>query len=75
MVSKILEYKQKFLQTGYSDLLGEVIPESIKNMVLVLDNAGLLRERPSLFELISTRLSGFLPELLEIVTNPPNPIE
>merc|ERR550539_2173312 len=37
---KILEFMKKFIQASTSDLLGDAVTESVKNMVLVMDTAG-----------------------------------
>ncbi|KAI1710082.1 sec7 domain-containing protein [Ditylenchus destructor] len=72
IISRILSFMDEYLKTGCSDLLSEAIPESLKNMVLVLENSGLFNSNPELYHLISRRLSLFLPNLVaEIMSHPP----
>uniref|UniRef100_A0A915DUN0 SEC7 domain-containing protein n=1 Tax=Ditylenchus dipsaci TaxID=166011 RepID=A0A915DUN0_9BILA len=72
IISRILNFMEEYLKTGCSDLLAEAIPESLKNMILVLDNSGIFNSNPELHQLISKRLALFLPELVtEIMSNPP----
>ena len=37
----VLDFCERYLHTERSDLLAEAIPESLKNMLLVMDTAGL----------------------------------
>uniref|UniRef100_A0A914WJB0 GBF1-like tetratricopeptide repeats domain-containing protein n=1 Tax=Plectus sambesii TaxID=2011161 RepID=A0A914WJB0_9BILA len=69
---RILDYMERYLHTERSDLLSEAIPESLKNMILVLDNTGMFMAIPGLYEMTRNRLGTFLPELIvEILPSPP----
>ena len=40
----ILDFMDKYIHSGNSDLLGEAIPENLKNMLLVMSNAAVFEE-------------------------------
>lgn len=62
----------RYLHTDRSDLLSEAIPESLKNMILVLDNTKMFEMIPCLYEMTKARLGTLLPELLaETMPKPP----
>lgn len=69
---KLLDTMDKYLHTERSDLLSEAIPESLKNMILVMDSTGLFSSIPQIYELTTARMSVLLPELLaEVMPGPP----
>lgn len=69
---KLLDTMDKYLHTDRSDLLSEAIPESLKNMILVMDSTGIFASIPQIYELTTTRMSVLLPELLaEVMPGPP----
>lgn len=47
---RILDFMDRYLNTERSDLLCEAVPESLKNMILVLDNTGMFLAIPGLFQ-------------------------
>ncbi|KAM9232012.1 Golgi-specific brefeldin A-resistance guanine nucleotide exchange factor 1 isoform 3-T3 [Leptosomus discolor] len=65
----ILDFMDKYLYAGSSDLLLEAIPESLKNMLLVMDTAGIFHSADSrtgysdLWEITWERIDCFLPRL------------
>uniref|UniRef100_A0AC35TM01 SEC7 domain-containing protein n=1 Tax=Rhabditophanes sp. KR3021 TaxID=114890 RepID=A0AC35TM01_9BILA len=66
---KLLGFMKLYLQTERSDLLAEAVPESLKNMILVLDNTGLFDIHTGLYEVTKTNIEAFLPTLAsEIMT-------
>uniref|UniRef100_A0A669C6Z0 Golgi-specific brefeldin A-resistance guanine nucleotide exchange factor 1 n=1 Tax=Oreochromis niloticus TaxID=8128 RepID=A0A669C6Z0_ORENI len=67
----ILDFMDKYMHAGSSDLLLEAIPESLKNMLLVMDTAGIFHSADSrtgysdLWEITWERIVCFLPLLRE----------
>ncbi|XP_067092095.1 Golgi-specific brefeldin A-resistance guanine nucleotide exchange factor 1 isoform X3 [Osmerus mordax] len=67
----ILDFMDKYMHAGSSDLLLEAIPESLKNMLLVMDTAGIFHCADSrtgysdLWEITWERIDCFLPHLRE----------
>uniref|UniRef100_A0A3P9K3E6 Golgi-specific brefeldin A-resistance guanine nucleotide exchange factor 1 n=1 Tax=Oryzias latipes TaxID=8090 RepID=A0A3P9K3E6_ORYLA len=67
----ILDFMDKYMHAGSSDLLLEAIPESLKNMLLVMDTAGIFHSTESrtgysdLWEITWERIVCFLPHLRE----------
>ena len=68
---------EKFIRAATSDLLADAVPESLKNMLLVMDTAGIFNSSPTgpgyasvqpattpLWELTWDKLDGFLPHLM-----------
>ncbi|XP_075697729.1 Golgi-specific brefeldin A-resistance guanine nucleotide exchange factor 1 isoform X2 [Rhinoderma darwinii] len=80
----ILEFMDKYMHAGSSDLLMEAIPESLKNMLLVMDTAGIFHCADSrtgysdLWEITWERIDCFLPRLREelfkqtVIQDPPH---
>ncbi|XP_069096639.1 Golgi-specific brefeldin A-resistance guanine nucleotide exchange factor 1 isoform X1 [Pleurodeles waltl] len=79
----ILDFMDKYMHAGCSDLLMEAIPESLKNMLLVMDTAGIFHNVDSqtgysyLWEITWERIDCFLPHLREelfkqtVIQDPP----
>jgi len=67
----ILDYMDKYMKSDKSDLLHDVIPESLKNMLLVMDTTGLFNQNNSdvkfsqLCIITKDRIESFLPGLWE----------
>ncbi|XP_060943116.1 Golgi-specific brefeldin A-resistance guanine nucleotide exchange factor 1 isoform X2 [Limanda limanda] len=67
----ILDFMDRYMHAGSSDLLLEAIPESLKNMLLVMDTAGIFHSADSrtgysdLWEITWERIICFLPNLRE----------
>ncbi|XP_053291731.1 Golgi-specific brefeldin A-resistance guanine nucleotide exchange factor 1 isoform X10 [Pleuronectes platessa] len=67
----ILDFMDRYMHAGSSDLLLEAIPESLKNMLLVMDTAGIFQSADSrtgysdLWEITWERIICFLPNLRE----------
>ncbi|KAM6444064.1 Golgi-specific brefeldin A-resistance guanine nucleotide exchange factor 1-like [Liasis olivaceus] len=65
----ILDFMDKYMHAGSSDLLPEAIPDSLKNMLLVMDTAGIFHNADSrtgysdLWEITWERIVCFLPKL------------
>uniref|UniRef100_A0A8R1Y720 SEC7 domain-containing protein n=1 Tax=Onchocerca volvulus TaxID=6282 RepID=A0A8R1Y720_ONCVO len=69
---RLLDYMDQYLHADRSDLLSEAIPESLKNMILVMDNTQMFNTIPDLYNMTVTRIGAFLPELLaEVMPGPP----
>jgi brefeldin A-resistance guanine nucleotide exchange factor 1 len=66
----ILDFMEKFMKAASSDLLADAVPESLKNMLLVMDTAGIFytqgRTTP-LWNLTWDTLESFLPALMSEV--------
>ncbi|XP_069316635.1 Golgi-specific brefeldin A-resistance guanine nucleotide exchange factor 1 isoform X11 [Eulemur rufifrons] len=83
----ILDFMDKYMHAGSSDLLSEAIPESLKNMLLVMDTAEIFHSAdarggsPSaLWEITWERIDCFLPHLRDelfkqTVIQDPMPVE
>ncbi|KAG8435109.1 hypothetical protein GDO86_013165 [Hymenochirus boettgeri] len=83
----ILDFMDKYMHAGSSDLLQEAIPESLKNMLLVMDTAGIFHSADSrtgysdLWEITWERIDCFLPRLREdlfkqtVIQDPPHVAE
>lgn len=62
----------QYLHADRSDLLSEAIPESLKNMILVMDNTDMFNTIPELYDMTVSRIGAFLPQLLaEVMPGPP----
>jgi hypothetical protein len=67
----ILDYMDKYMKSDKSDLLHDVIPESLKNMLLVMETTGLFNQNNSnvkfsqLCVITKDRIESFLPGLWE----------
>nr|XP_032805808.1 Golgi-specific brefeldin A-resistance guanine nucleotide exchange factor 1 isoform X1 [Petromyzon marinus]XP_032805809.1 Golgi-specific brefeldin A-resistance guanine nucleotide exchange factor 1 isoform X1 [Petromyzon marinus]XP_032805810.1 Golgi-specific brefeldin A-resistance guanine nucleotide exchange factor 1 isoform X1 [Petromyzon marinus]XP_032805811.1 Golgi-specific brefeldin A-resistance guanine nucleotide exchange factor 1 isoform X1 [Petromyzon marinus] len=65
----ILDFMDKYMHADNSDLLMEAIPESLKNMLLVMDTAGIFQNAEArtgfsqLWEITWERIDCFLPQL------------
>ncbi|XP_032137324.1 Golgi-specific brefeldin A-resistance guanine nucleotide exchange factor 1 isoform X5 [Sapajus apella] len=66
----ILDFMDKYMHAGSSDLLSEAIPESLKNMLLVMDTAEIFHSadargggHSALWEITWERIDCFLPHL------------
>uniref|UniRef100_A0A1B6C7R4 SEC7 domain-containing protein n=2 Tax=Clastoptera arizonana TaxID=38151 RepID=A0A1B6C7R4_9HEMI len=62
----ILDFMDKYMQVEKNDLLSEAIPESLKNMLLVMDSAGVFSTSDGyspLWDITWTRIETFLPNL------------
>ena len=59
---------EKFIEAASSDLLADAVPESLKNMLLVMDTAGIFQENENssspLWDLTMEKLNAFLPHLI-----------
>jgi brefeldin A-resistance guanine nucleotide exchange factor 1 len=62
---RILDFMRRYWNCERSELLKEAIPESLKNMILVLDNSGIFVASPELYTATLDGLKPFLPELVE----------
>jgi hypothetical protein len=71
----ILDFMEKFIKAATSDLLADAVPESLKNMLLVMDTAGIFlsfsqslsngkNNTTPLWELTWDKLDTFLPQLM-----------
>ncbi|XP_078492936.1 Golgi-specific brefeldin A-resistance guanine nucleotide exchange factor 1 [Ciona intestinalis] len=73
----ILDFMDKYMHIGKRDLLFEAIPESLKNMLLVMDTAGIFHSKDSghtsLWDVTWERIDCFLPNLRNEVFKPPTP--
>jgi len=63
----ILDFMDKYMRVGNRDLLCEAIPESLKNMLLVMDTAGIFHHPDTgytdLWQVTWDRIDVFLPNL------------
>ncbi|CAG9537440.1 unnamed protein product [Cercopithifilaria johnstoni] len=73
---RLLDYMDQYLHADRSELLSEAIPESLKNMILVMDNTEMFNTMPDLYDMTVTRIGAFLPELLaEVMPGPPKRLD
>uniref|UniRef100_A0AAF5PR72 SEC7 domain-containing protein n=1 Tax=Wuchereria bancrofti TaxID=6293 RepID=A0AAF5PR72_WUCBA len=73
---RLLDYMDQYLHADRSELLSESIPESLKNMILVMDNTEMFNTIPDLYDMTVTRIGTFLPELLaEVMPGPPRRLD
>lgn len=73
----ILDFMDKYMHKEGSDLLSEAIPESLKNMLLVMDTAGIFQPDTTdsqLWKLTWDRIDTFLPHLREELFKPQEPV-
>ncbi|XP_061196225.1 Golgi-specific brefeldin A-resistance guanine nucleotide exchange factor 1-like isoform X2 [Saccostrea echinata] len=72
----ILDFMDKYMHTDNSDLLSEAIPESLKNMLLVMDTANIFHTsdggESQLWKLTWDRIDTFLPHLQKELFKPKN---
>lgn len=84
----ILDFMERFIKAASSDLLADAVPESLKNMLLVMETAGIFQEDENsitpntnlLWDLTKEKLNVFLPNLMSDLfldrqsrPPPPNP--
>ncbi|XP_052766160.1 Golgi-specific brefeldin A-resistance guanine nucleotide exchange factor 1-like isoform X2 [Mya arenaria] len=73
----ILDFMDKYMHADRSDLLAEAIPESLKNMLLVMDTAGIFHSgeecESQLWRLTWDRITTFLPHLKDELFKPAQP--
>ncbi|KZT56706.1 Sec7-domain-containing protein [Calocera cornea HHB12733] len=81
---EVLDYLDKFMNSGKHDQLYEAVPESLKNVVLVLHAAGVLvppweqqnAHAQQLWDTTQQRMDRFLPSFLdELIPAPPPPAQ
>ena len=70
----ILDFMERFIKAASSDLLADAVPESLKNMLLVMDTAGIfvdssqkddLKSTTAIWDLTWDKLETFLPNLMK----------
>ncbi|RUS73129.1 hypothetical protein EGW08_019109 [Elysia chlorotica] len=73
----ILDFMEKYMSADRSDLLSEAIPESLKNMLLVMDTAGIFQTadgtESQLWRLTWDKIDTFLPKLRSELFKPFEP--
>ncbi|GFO18536.1 Golgi-specific brefeldin a-resistance guanine nucleotide exchange factor 1 isoform a [Plakobranchus ocellatus] len=73
----ILDFMEKYMSADRSDLLSEAIPESLKNMLLVMDTAGIFQTADGtdsqLWRLTWDKIDTFLPKLRSELFKPFEP--
>lgn len=68
----VLDLLRAFMHADNSELLFEAIPESLKNMLLVMSSAGVLVPESNLWAPTWRTIDGFLPNLrTELFPDPP----
>jgi len=81
---QVLDYLNRLMRTDQSDQLSEAVPESLKNVILVMQSADMLvpptvndggdpREEPSrrLWQITYDKIEQFMPGFMESVIPPP----
>ncbi|KAM0791993.1 hypothetical protein ACM66B_007105 [Microbotryomycetes sp. NB124-2] len=77
---RILGYQDRFMHSGRRDQMFEAVPESLKNVLLVMNEAGFLRppydpmrtpEHAALWNATFERIQPFLPDLQNELFPPP----
>uniref|UniRef100_T1IU23 SEC7 domain-containing protein n=1 Tax=Strigamia maritima TaxID=126957 RepID=T1IU23_STRMM len=74
----ILDFMDKYMHVDKSDLLYEAIPESLKNMLLVMETAGIFQVpdgKSQLWTITWDRIDAFLPGLRDEVYKSQQPVE
>ncbi|CAB03915.3 Golgi-specific brefeldin A-resistance guanine nucleotide exchange factor 1 homolog [Caenorhabditis elegans] len=70
----LLDYMEQYLRVDSCGNLNEAVPESLKNMLLVMDSTGIFAATPRLYDVTVERLNKFMPELIkDTIPNPPRP--
>lgn len=73
----ILDFMEKYMKADSSDLLSEAIPENLKNMLLVMETAGIFQtdtgSESKLWRLTWDKIDTFLPHLREEIFKPFEP--
>ncbi|XP_076459823.1 Golgi-specific brefeldin A-resistance guanine nucleotide exchange factor 1-like isoform X2 [Babylonia areolata] len=73
----ILDFMEKYMKADSSDLLSEAIPENLKNMLLVMETAGIFQTdcgtESKLWRLTWDKIDTFLPHLREEIFKPFEP--
>uniref|UniRef100_A0A1I7SZ71 SEC7 domain-containing protein n=2 Tax=Caenorhabditis tropicalis TaxID=1561998 RepID=A0A1I7SZ71_9PELO len=68
----LLDYMEQYLRVDSCGNLNEAVPESLKNMILVMDSTGIFATIPELYEMTVERLNRFMPQLIkDTIPNPP----
>lgn len=69
---RFVDFMRRYWNCERSDILKEAIPESLKNVILVLDNSRAFLEFPDLHKRTIETLKSFLPHLVdEVMLNLP----
>ncbi|EGT34732.1 CBN-GBF-1 protein [Caenorhabditis brenneri] len=69
----LLDYMEQYLRVDSCGNLNEAVPESLKNMLLVMDSTAIFAAIPDLYEMTVERLNRFMPQLIkDTIPNPPN---
>uniref|UniRef100_A0A8R1E4Q5 GBF1-like tetratricopeptide repeats domain-containing protein n=1 Tax=Caenorhabditis japonica TaxID=281687 RepID=A0A8R1E4Q5_CAEJA len=70
---RLLDYMEQYLNVDSCGNLKEAVPESLKNMLLVMDSTGIFVGIPGLYEMTVERLNRVLPQLIkDTIPNPPS---
>lgn len=68
----LLDYMEQYLRVDSCGNLNEAVPESLKNMLLVMDSTAIFAAIPELYEMTVARLNRFMPQLIkDTIPNPP----
>ncbi|CAD5214902.1 unnamed protein product [Bursaphelenchus okinawaensis] len=70
LIIRLIMHMENYLKTAQSELPGEAIPQSLKNMIQVLDNSRLFEVQPILKEEIKKRMQLFDPDFVQEVFAP-----
>ncbi|CAD5221044.1 unnamed protein product [Bursaphelenchus xylophilus] len=70
LIMRLIMHMENYLKTAQSELPAEAIPQSLKNMIQVLDNSKLFEVQPILKEEIKKRMTLFAPDLAQEVFVP-----
>ncbi|CAB3401302.1 unnamed protein product [Caenorhabditis bovis] len=69
---KLVDFMEKYLKVDSNENLKEAIPESLKNMLLVMDNNKLFETIPGLYDMTVERLRDVFPQIIkDTIPNPP----
>ncbi|CAD6200039.1 unnamed protein product [Caenorhabditis auriculariae] len=69
---RLLDFMEQYLRVDSCGNLNEAVPESLKNMLLVLDNTNTFAAIPGLYEMTVERLQHVFPQLIrDTIPNPP----
>ncbi|KAI6172463.1 Golgi-specific brefeldin A-resistance guanine nucleotide exchange factor 1 [Aphelenchoides besseyi] len=63
LVTQLIGLMERYINAALSEVTRETIPQTLKNMIQVLDNSRLFESRPALRDEVQRLLDTFVPEL------------
>ncbi|KAI6197555.1 SEC7 domain-containing protein [Aphelenchoides besseyi] len=72
LVTQLIGLMERYINAALSEVTRETIPQTLKNMIQVLDNSRLFESRPALRDEVQRLLDTFVPELKNEIFPPPH---